>query len=139
MFWRTVLRGFAPHVGWVALLAVLVTEGLLQVFAPNFGHHAVVVAVGLGTIAATFLGRFLESVEAGDPPALQRSWGGLGGGVGGWRMSLSLVYFLGAFFFGGFAGVLVLRDVESTATQAAITPAVAGNASTMAAAAGPQP
>lgn len=36
-----------------------------------------------------------------DPPQIETHWGGLGGGLGGWRVSASLAYLVAALAFGG--------------------------------------
>lgn len=36
-----------------------------------------------------------------DPPHIETHWGGLGGGLGGWRVSASLAYLVAALAFGG--------------------------------------
>jgi hypothetical protein len=44
--------------------------------------------------------RLFISHARNDPPRLETHWGGLGGGLGGWRMSASLGYLLAMLAFG---------------------------------------
>jgi hypothetical protein len=50
------------------------------------------IAVGFGTVH--FLILFLQLLQEGDTPQIESHWGGIGGGLGGWRMSRSLGYLL---------------------------------------------
>ncbi|MCB9745795.1 MAG: hypothetical protein H6740_24685, partial [Alphaproteobacteria bacterium] len=52
-------------------------------------------------ITLWFLGRLGSSMRDGYWPTLETHWGGLGGGLGGWRASPSLIYLVGALWFGG--------------------------------------
>lgn len=61
-----------------------------------------VLAGFFGLLTAFFAGRFALAVERDpDRPGLESHWGGLGGGLGGWRVSTSLVYLMAAVAFGG--------------------------------------
>lgn len=69
-------------------------------------------AVLLGAALAFFFLAFTETARGG-PPSVESSWGGLGGGLGGWRLSPALVYFLTALFLAGLFGYLADRVVGS--------------------------
>jgi hypothetical protein len=43
---------------------------------------------------------FMTSVRKDGPLSFESHWGGLGGGVGGWRMSESLTYLMATIVFG---------------------------------------
>lgn len=58
-----------------------------------------------GVLTALFAVIFFLSVIRGDAPLVETHWGGIGGSLGGWRLSKSLVYFLGALAFGAMAVV----------------------------------
>jgi hypothetical protein len=68
------------------------------------------IALGIlatGTLA--FLILFVRMVERGVAPQVENHWGGIGGGVGGWRLSPSLTYLAAAAVFGVLLGVFVAR------------------------------
>jgi hypothetical protein len=56
-------------------------------------------AGGLLLIVLFLLAGFWRTVRY-DPPRLDSHWGGFGGGLGGWHMSASLAFLLGAIAFG---------------------------------------
>jgi hypothetical protein len=53
-------------------------------------------AILILTVSLTvwFLNLFLQAVSLDGPPHFETNWGGLGGGLGGWRASTSLIYLL---------------------------------------------
>jgi hypothetical protein len=53
---------------------------------------AALVVLGLGTIY--FLHLFVQRLEEGGAPQIEAHWGGIGGGLGGWRMSPALGHVL---------------------------------------------
>src|SRR5271154_126167 len=85
-----------PVVGYGALLSVLGYE-------VRNGDVAIVKA-GLGAffagLAIWFFYQFAEAIRLEGAPHIESHWGGLGGGVGGWRVSPSLIYLSGAIIFG---------------------------------------
>jgi hypothetical protein len=48
--------------------------------------------LALGTLI--FLSLFVQRLQLGGAPQIETHWGGIGGGLGGWRMSSSLGYLL---------------------------------------------
>lgn len=61
----------------------------------------------LGASLALFL-FFLTAMAQGSSVGIESSWGGFGGGLGGWRISSALAFLLGALFFAGaFATVAI--------------------------------
>ena len=52
-----------------------------------------------GGLALWFSWIFVGSMAIDGPPQIESNWGGLGGGMGGWRFSASLVYVLCALTF----------------------------------------
>lgn len=55
----------------------------------SLGSWAVIV---LGTLMVIFLCLFILTAWRDSRPQFEGHWGGLGGGVGGWRISQSIVY-----------------------------------------------
>jgi hypothetical protein len=53
------------------------------------GFWAVVV---LGILMILFLSLFVLAAQQDSRPQFEGSWGGLGGGVGGWRISISVIF-----------------------------------------------
>jgi hypothetical protein len=53
-----------------------------------------------GGLALWFSWTFVRSMALDGPPQIESNWGGIGGGIGGWRFSDSLVYVLCALTFG---------------------------------------
>ncbi len=54
----------------------------------------------LGCLTVAFASGFTNTVRRGEWPRLETSWGGLGGGLGGWRISPALAWLVGALLFG---------------------------------------
>ena len=54
----------------------------------------------LGGLTVGFAGGFAGFVRRGEWPRFETSWGGLGGGLGGWRLSPALACLIGAIAFG---------------------------------------
>lgn len=104
---------------WAALLLVVFLSGL--VFALMRGEVTGLRASGLalaGGVTLWFLHLFVSSLEDGQWPAFESHWGGLGGGLGGWRVSPSLLYLLGAL---GFASAVVALGAERNEAPPAAT------------------
>jgi len=83
-------------------------------------------ALALGTLALAtviFIILFVRMVERGISPQVETHWGGLGGGIGGWRMSQSLTYLAAATAFGILFAVFVmqLEKKPKDSTQQAVT------------------
>jgi hypothetical protein len=91
-------------------------------------HGIALTLLALGTVA--FLCLFVRMIETGDSPQLESHWGGIGGGLGGWRMSGSLTYLAAATVFGVLFAFFVLQldsatdagTRTGTSTQATQTP-----------------
>jgi hypothetical protein len=103
----------------VTPVAMLLTESL---------HHdsradEKMVALGFGalfaSIALVFLTRLTRSLEAGEALGIESHWGGLGGGIGGWRISRPVSYLLCAMTFGALAAVAVSRYPDPLPTESA--------------------
>lgn len=95
------------------LILVVVLVGLLGVAAHRgeiSASLATLLAV-LGGLTVWFLSLFLRAVDADGPPNVESHWGGLGGGIGGWRLSSSLIYLLCAGVIGTVSFVVFLNHV----------------------------
>jgi hypothetical protein len=69
--------------------------------------------------ALVFFIRLYFSMDSGDDLRIDYHWGGLGGGIGGWRISKPLGYLFAAL---AFAGLLVVTTVQMRALNASQTP-----------------
>jgi hypothetical protein len=69
---------------------------------------AVIVLLG---ITLMFVWGFIATVRR-ESPRIESHWGGFGGGLGGWRISESLAYLVGAMVFGALF-TTVARDLGS--------------------------
>lgn len=58
---------------------------------------------------------FLWEAMRERPLSVESHWGGLGGGLGGWRISPALIYMLGAIAFGVMLSAVVIRMFPTTA------------------------
>jgi hypothetical protein len=93
---RSWLQGLAPSILILALV------GFLGIAASRGELKASVAALlaFLGGLTAWFIVLFLRAVDTDGPPQFETNWGGLGGGLGGWRFSASLIYLICAFVVG---------------------------------------
>jgi hypothetical protein len=95
------------------LVLVVVLVGLLGVAAHRgelSASLATLLAV-LGGLTVWFIGLFLRAVDADGPPHVETHWGGLGGGIGGWSLSSSLIYLICAGVVGTVSFVVFLNHV----------------------------
>jgi hypothetical protein len=65
-----------------------------------------------GIVGLVFLMFFIIQVQRGDLPSIETNSGGLGGGLGGWRVSGSLTYLVGLIAFGAFFWFTLPRDAN---------------------------
>ena len=96
-------------------VVVALTTGVLLYAAVRLGEIAAIRAATLyafGAATAWFIHRFHESMQQEGWPGLETHWGGLGGGLGGWRVSPSVIYLLGALSFGGILAWSLPKVVE---------------------------
>lgn len=92
--------------------ALLFVLGL--VVAVYLGHLRVGSALAmalLGTLTLLFALLFLRAVERGEPPLFESHWGGLGGGLGGWRISPALAYLVATLLFGALVAGLTFQQI----------------------------
>jgi hypothetical protein len=97
--------------GWVPvalILAMVVFLGLAVHYHEVSASMAALV-IFTGGLAAWFLVLFLQAVDTDGPPQFETNWGGLGGGLGGWRFSASLIYLICSFVTGAIVFVVFLH------------------------------
>jgi predicted lipid-binding transport protein (Tim44 family) len=80
----------------------------------------ILLTLGFGAGAIVFFWRFYHAMSAGEELRVDYHWGGLGGGLGGWRLSKAFGYLFAAFALGGLLAVTVIGlRPETTNTQQA--------------------
>jgi hypothetical protein len=106
--WLSFQRNSLPKTaGGVAQSADLGTtfetaQGILSIFW--FGALGL---LGIGTLVFLFL--FVGRLQRGGAPKIETHWGGIGGGLGGWRMSSSLGYLVVAIILTTCFSMLLLK------------------------------
>ena len=74
-------------------------------------------ALVLLVVMLVLLREFVRTVRE-DPPSVDTHWGGIGGGLGGWRISPSLAYLIAIIAFGAmFTTVLPAADKKDADRQ----------------------
>ena len=77
----------------------------------------------LGSLTMWFAALFSLAMRASHWPAVETQWGGLGGGIGGWRVSPAFIYLFGTLAFGSLLTVIALQPPPTPpADAAAATP-----------------
>lgn len=71
----------------------------------------------LGGVSAILLGLFVYLLMTGESVHLESHWGGLGGGLGGWRVSRALSALLGAIAFASICALLAVVLQQSELEQ----------------------
>jgi hypothetical protein len=74
-------------------------------------HGIALTILAIATLVFLFL--FVRMIERGIAPQIETSWGGLGGGLGGWRISSSLTYLTMAAMFGVLFAYFVMQLGEA--------------------------
>jgi hypothetical protein len=67
-----------------------------QMLDANLGAWNKSILMVLGSLACAFFVAFFITISRGDVPRLESDLGGFGGGLGGWQLSPSLAFLLGA-------------------------------------------
>lgn len=94
----------------------------LAVWTDQLTKYAEVGAIVLfGTLALAFACCGLTLLSRNQLFAVENNWGGLGGGVGGWRVSLPVVLLLAAVFFAGATVAVTRPPAPSSGTKSAKT------------------
>jgi hypothetical protein len=100
---------------WLLPLTVFMAYVSLLYFAASIREITILgagIMALLGGLTLWFAKRFIDSMRFDGPPRVDSHWGGLGGGLGGWRLSASLVYLIGACAFGVLVTVTALRIAQ---------------------------
>lgn len=96
-----------------ALLALgAIAPGVAALIAAMRGEVTFVWAAALtffAIITFVFARSFLGALSKGDTPQVESSWGGFGGGLGGWRVSSSLALLLATLVSAGMLAAIVLK------------------------------
>jgi hypothetical protein len=104
--------------------AGLVGLAVYAVVRHEIPAHTAAGLVLLGGLGLWFSWMFMASLRVDGPPQVESTWTGLGGGIGGWRCSPSLVYGICALTFAILAGLMFLQTSPKPAAQSsAPTPA----------------
>jgi hypothetical protein len=94
--------GATRFIDFVCLLGVvgsfLFLGAALALGSPQLGRSAVMLF--LACMSLLFVWKLLSELRAGDRLSIESHWGGFGNGLGGWRLSSSLVYLVAAISFG---------------------------------------
>jgi hypothetical protein len=108
------------HLGLAAFILLIFFAGLIGQIDFVRGGMLLI----LGTTATFIFGRLVDRMTAGEGVEIQSHWGGLGGGLGGWRISQSLVLLIvGVVLLGSALGVaLYERAPPGAATEGSKDP-----------------
>jgi hypothetical protein len=87
-----------------------------------------IAAAVLVTLAALFVVLLVLELRAGGHVAIESSWGGFGGGMGGWRLSTPLVYLIIVVLFGAMGSMALSRLRAPTASAQTQQPTTAPQA-----------
>ena len=113
-----------------AALLFIALGGTL-VFAVIRGELTAVRAAALALLGALTLwcaAAFFAAMRDGRWPAVETHWGGLGGGLGGWRAAPSLVYLMATLGFGAmFTAAALGKDTAASAAAATANAAAAAS------------
>lgn len=117
--WANIERVLIIAAPWVLVLTLgltvilLVTANVHDVAGADRKMLALGMSVLFAGITIVFLARFIRSLESGEPLGIESHWGGLGGGVGGWRISRPIVYLLSVITFAALTAVAMSSYLPS--------------------------
>ena len=112
------------HLGIICLTVI----GLIGAISGEVSFLQAIVAVSFASAALVAATMATDRIAAGDAIEMQSHWGGLGGALGGWRLSPATSLLLVALFFaGGALGVVAtskhgpgdMKNMPAAATDAA--------------------
>jgi hypothetical protein len=102
VFWRCEHMQASALLGYA--FGVVVTTGFGVVITREIGAGRAIVLLALGAGAVVVsMAAIRRITEMDDPVGLESDWGGLGQGLGGWRLSASATLVLVALVFAGIA------------------------------------
>jgi hypothetical protein len=111
---------------WLTLLLVGVLAAAVA-FARMSAAGAIAAAV-FGGSALFFAESLVRSLDGGERASFESAWGGLGGGLGGWRLTAPLVYLIATAVFATLLLVVAVHEmspVDQAGTEA-VGPGEAG-------------
>lgn len=106
MAWLS-FQSHPPPLGSDALSSSAAVDAISMLTLASILWIATLITLALGTTYFLFL--FAQRLEQGGPPEIETHWGGIGGGLGGWRMSRSLGYLLVAMALAALFSFFLLR------------------------------
>lgn len=89
------------------LMAVL----LAAVYFQQMSAAGAIAAAVFGGAALFFAERLVRSLDRGERASFESAWGGLGGGLGGWRLTTPLVYLVATAVFGILLMVVAVQEL----------------------------
>lgn len=98
-----------------ALFVIVIAGSFFSGRLANPVQAISIILFGSLTIYFTLLTAALLS--SGHALSMESHWGGLGGGMGGWRLSRLMVFFILAIFFGGLTATLVTQANYAPSTN----------------------
>ena len=105
-----------PYVG--AAVPAQVDSGPSVLVRLDFWHAALFAILAGAVLLCVVL--FLMATQREGPLSFERNWGGLGGSTGGWEVSDSMTYLVGAVTLGAlFLGLIIHDDGRQSPEQAA--------------------
>jgi hypothetical protein len=110
----------SPRFFTAAFGAILAASVLALAFAAHRGEiGAAYIApiILFEALSLIFLFLFLQDMASAPFVALESRWGGLGGGLGGWRMPRSIVYLLCTLVFAVLFATAAEHAVDRAASQ----------------------
>lgn len=104
LFW---MKGKQAEASWFYVpLFCMVVMTIAAVRADQMSFVQALLSIVFGSIALSAAAAALSSFRQGAAIELQSNWGGLGGGLGGWRLSSATSLAVLAFLFAGGAAVV---------------------------------
>jgi hypothetical protein len=113
LFWRGDEMQASALLGYGLGAVVTAGTGVVLTLEIGAGRAIVLLALGAGAVIA-LLAAIRRIGETGEPVGIESDWGGLGQGLGGWRISPSAALMVVALLFGGMAaGVATTAPAET--------------------------
>lgn len=102
--------------GLTVLLAALLAAA---VYFGRMSAPGAIAAAVFGGAALFFAERLVRSLDRGERASFESAWGGLGGGLGGWRLTTPLVYLVATALFGTLLMVVAVQEMPPGRASAA--------------------
>jgi hypothetical protein len=109
-------RGRSPWRWWSPWLALLLIALLAAaVYFARISAPGAIAAAVFGSAALFFAERLVGALERGERVSFESAWGGLGGGLGGWRLTSPLVYLVASAIFGALLLAVAVQEMARLA------------------------